>query len=70
LVTEAKRISNKRWDNAHSDRYQVLGCKVKRTDAELYKQAAERQHTNINTVLKQALDKLIENDLINKENNK
>ena len=53
MVTQAKRKSNDKWDSANMC---VLGCKVKKSDAELYKQAAKEQGTNINAVLKQALD--------------
>lgn len=58
MVTESKRKSNNKWD---SNNMRVLGCKVKKANAELYKQAARAQGTTINTVLKQALENLLIN---------
>jgi len=59
MVSEAKRKSNNKWD---SNNMCVLGCKVKKADAELYKKAAADKGTNINAVLRQALDNLIDDN--------
>lgn len=56
MVTRAKRASNNKWDAANMI---VLGCKVRRDDADKYRAAAAAQHTTINAVLKQALDDLL-----------
>lgn len=60
-LTDAKRRSNNKYISEHMT---VLGCKVRKTDADKYRAAAVQQGTNINAVLKQALE-----NMINKENN-
>lgn len=56
MVTRAKRESNNRWDR---DNMTILACKVKREVAEQARAAAQLAGTNINAVLKQAVDSLI-----------
>ena len=57
METKAKRASNNKWDAANMT---VLGCKVRRDDADKYRAAAAAQHTTINAVIKQALNDLAE----------
>ena len=57
MATKAKRASNNKWDAANMT---VLGCKVRRDDADEYRAAAAAQHTTINAVIKQALNDLAE----------
>ena len=56
MVTRAKRNANNTWDKNNMT---VLGCKVRKDDAERYKAAAAAQGTTINAVLKAALDALL-----------
>jgi len=59
MVSEAKKKSNYKWDKKNMCN---LSCRVKRTDAEKYKAAAKAKGTNINAVLKKALDELLEDN--------
>ena len=56
-ISRSKRASNNKWDKENMT---VLGCKVKKEDAERYREAAEAAGTTINAVLKQALEDLAE----------
>ena len=56
-ISRSKRASNNKWDKENMT---VLGCKVKKEDAERYRAAAEAAGTTINAVLKQALEDLTE----------
>lgn len=49
-ISEAKKKSNARWDKENMT---TLGCKVKRDQAERFKQYAASKGTTSNTLLKQ-----------------
>lgn len=48
-VSEAHKKGNRKWDAANMA---VLGCKVKKEQAEKFKQHAEQQGTTANNLLK------------------
>jgi len=48
-VSEAHKKGNRKWDAANMA---VLGCKVKKEQAERFKQHAEQQGTTANNLLK------------------
>ena len=49
-ISEAKRKSNAKWDKENMT---TLGCKVKREQAEQFKQYAASKGTTANTTLKE-----------------
>ncbi len=48
-VSEAKRRANDKWDREHMA---TLACKVKRTQAERFKERCEEQGKKANSVLR------------------
>ena len=57
-LNEAKRKANNKYIKENMT---VLGCKVKKTDAERYREIAKQRSTTINAVLKQALENMANN---------
>lgn len=57
MVTKAKRASNNAWDKANMT---VLGCKVRRDYADRVRATAEENGDSVNAVIKDALDKYLE----------
>lgn len=51
--TEAKKRADNKYDLAH---YSVIGCKLKKEEAELFKEACKRSGTTPNAVFRQAID--------------
>lgn len=57
MVTEAKKITNKRWDNENMA-YQTI--KVRRELLESFKAACAANGDRVNTVLREAMERYIE----------
>lgn len=55
MPTEAQKRARDKWDRENMI---VLGCKVKRTDAERYKSAAAARGTTCSEVMRQALERM------------
>lgn len=49
MVSDAKRKANNKWDAANM---KIVACKIKKTDAERFRQAAEQQGTTPNALLR------------------
>lgn len=49
-ISEKKKISNAKWDKENMS---TLGCRVRKSDAEKFKQYAKEQGKTANTVLKE-----------------
>jgi hypothetical protein len=56
MTTEAQKRSRNKWDSANMT---VVGCKVKKTDADRYRAAAAVMGTTVNAVCKEALEDLV-----------
>ena len=56
MVTRAKRASNNKWDAANMT---VLGCKVKRDEADAFREACRRAGTSPNAIFKAAIDEFM-----------
>ena len=52
MKTEAKRRANNKYDLAH---YSVIGCKLRKEDAEVFKEACKAAGTTPNAVFKEAI---------------
>ncbi len=57
-LTDAKRKANNKYIKENMT---VLGCKVKKTDADLFREIAKQRNTTINAALKQALENMANN---------
>ena len=55
-ISEAKRRANTKYDLAH---YTVLGCKVRKEDAEAFKEACAAAGTSPNAVFREAMEKFM-----------
>ena len=53
MVTRAKRANNNKWDAANVT---VLGCEVKRDEADAFREACRMAGTSPNAVFKAAID--------------
>ena len=53
MVTRAKRAYNNKWDAANMT---VLGCKVKRDEADAFREACRMAGTSPNAIFKAAID--------------
>lgn len=49
-VPESKKIANKKWDKENMT---TLGCRVKKKEAEAFKEYAARHNKTANTALKE-----------------
>jgi hypothetical protein len=58
-VSEKKKISNAKWDR---ENMATLGCRVKKEEAETFKEYAKAQGKTANTVLKEYVYECIGND--------
>ena len=56
MVTRAKRAYNNKWDAANMT---VLGCKVKRDEADAFREACRLVGTSPNAVFKAAIDEFM-----------
>lgn len=56
MKTEAKKRANNKYDLAH---YSVLGCKLRKEDAEAFKQACKDRNTSPNAIFKEAITKFM-----------
>ena len=56
MVTRAKRATNNKWDAANMT---VLGCKVKRDEADAFREACRMAGTSPNAVFKAAIDEFM-----------
>ena len=56
MVTRAKRANNNKWDAANMA---VLGCKVKRDEADAFREACRMAGTSPNAVFKAAIDEFM-----------
>lgn len=56
MVTETQRRARNKWDGENMT---VLGCKVKKTDAEAFKTECKRRRTSPNAVFKQAMEEFM-----------
>ena len=57
-ISEAHKKGNREWDKKNMA---TLGCKVKKEQAEQFKQIAKENHTTANTLLKEFVLQTIEN---------
>jgi len=55
MPSDAQKKSRNKWDSANMT---VVGCKVKKSDADRYKAAAEALGTTISAVCRDALEKM------------
>ena len=51
-LTDAKKRATNKWDAANMT---VLGCKVRKDDAERFKAACKEQGTTVNAVFREAM---------------
>lgn len=58
-VSDAKRRANNKYDKEHMT---VLSCKVRKDYAQQVKQAAADRGTNVNAILRAALDAFMAQD--------
>ena len=56
-LTDAKRRANNKYIKEHMT---VLGCKVRKEDAERFKAACRRAGTTPNAVFREAMDRFME----------
>ena len=56
MVTRAKRATNNKWDAANMT---VLGCKVKRDEADAFREACRMAGTSPNAIFKAAIDEFM-----------
>ena len=59
MVTRAKRTNNNKWDAANMT---VLGCKVKRDEADAFREACRMAGTSPNAIFKAAIDEFMRKD--------
>ena len=55
MITEAQKRARNKWD---ADNMTVVGCKVKKSDADRYRIAAAKKGTTVSAVCKEALEAL------------
>lgn len=48
-VSRAKRVSNNKWDK---ENMKIVACKIKKDDAEAFKQYADEKNTTPNALLR------------------
>ena len=53
MVTRAERANNNKWDAVNMT---VLGCKVKRDEADAFREACRMPGTSPNAIFKAAID--------------
>jgi len=58
-LTDAKKRSNNKWDAANMT---VLGCKVRKDEAERFKAACKEQRTTVNAVFRVAMVRFMDAD--------
>ena len=56
MVTRAKRANNNKWDAVNMT---VLGCKVKRDEADAFREACRMAGTSPNAIFKAAIDEFM-----------
>lgn len=58
-VSEKKKLANQKWDKENMT---VIGCKVRKTEAERIKQYAADHGTNVNALLLDYVRRLLADD--------
>ena len=58
-ISRAKRQANNKWD---SENMKIVACKVKKEDAQAFKEYAEKQNTSPNALLRGYVYKCIGKD--------
>lgn len=58
MISEAKKRANKKYNAKHMT---ILGCSVRKEYAEEVKAKAKEQGTNVNAILKKAIDEFMKN---------
>lgn len=58
-ISRAKRAANNRWD---AENMQIVACKIKKTDAEKFKECAKANGTTPNALLKDFIFRYISDD--------
>ena len=56
MVTRAKRANKNKWEDANMT---VLGCKVKRDEADAFREACRMAGTSPNAIFKAAIDEFM-----------
>lgn len=59
-VSKAKRASNNKWDK---ENMKIVACKIKKEDAELFKQYADNNNTTPNALLRNFIYNCIEKNI-------
>lgn len=47
-TSRAKRAANNRWD---AENMQLIACKIKKTEAQKFKECAKKNNTTVNAIL-------------------
>jgi hypothetical protein len=55
-ISEAKKRANNKYNLAH---YTVVGCKIKKEDAEAFKEECKKRNTTPNEVFKNAINEFM-----------
>ena len=59
MVSDVQKRARNKWDK---DNMVVLGCKVKRADAEAFKAACKAAGTTVNAVFTEAMRRFLDHD--------
>ena len=65
-VSRAKRASNNKWDK---ENMKIVACKIKKDDAEAFKQYADEKNTTPNALLRNYIYNCIGKDETSDNNN-
>ena len=55
-ISEAKKRANNKYNLAH---YKIVGCKIKKEDAQAFKEECKKRNTTPNEVLKNAINEFM-----------
>lgn len=58
--SEAQKAANRKWDSSNIS---TLCCRIRVDKAKAFKEACARRGTNPNAVFREAIDKMLEEDL-------
>ena len=64
-VSRAKRASNNKWDK---ENMKIVACKIKKEDAEAFKQYADDNNTSPNALLRNYIYNCLGKDIKDNEN--
>ncbi len=64
-ISKSRKKANQKWDN---ENMLTLGCKIKKFEADIFKEYAKSQGKTANTILKDYVFECIEKYLKEKEN--